>query len=1074
MPERPAEVPAQAVWDGGDREWVLAEHDEDGREHGLATFWRPDGTLVNHCNFVHGVPHGWFKRYHESGEVSREGTFVDGELHGTDARHRSATPTTELAFPAGRLPDPIWRYEVDWVHGQATTARWYDRDGNQVTKEGERYPERPTTVPDTAIYASEGAAWLDGHTDDQGQEHGLWRSWSRDGTPTGEREMDHGDEIAVRHFACAEDAEATVALRAGHRADAAAAARRWWQRAGTAQDRILAGELLARCLADTESDERRELYTAVADEPGVAWVFTDEGRRCHQAQAAALDWLARDALAAGRVDDAVSLCDRAIATEHHYGPCAARVTKVAALRRLGRDDEAFQVARAVLTADPDTAGLDDVRADPDFAAWLESIRTDTMTTEGAWQILGERGERLASIAALHPTEADSQRPSGLDMAWPVREVLGERLSPELNRWIDVAAAPFAPAVTSTVAAAVAANDGTWLARMEGLFLPVSAVLVVLEEITHATWLPGPRGTSQVFYTHQDEPGFWPTHRSLAGLLAHEVLEQAEYGQATVSGAVQERWQRADQLLDEEPEPTFAAHLSVPDLYPRTGWIVEHLSGIHCEHGLADAPGLDEWAAEREHAVVWPHLQAYWLFHHLVFDNREELAFLVEHAERRHPAVAELAGMADVLLAGGDVTADWWDATAVRGLRTRAFDQGHARLMSESALAGVRTGLSTRDVAVEEAAAARAALVESGAAAVTEVFEVWDVLESAAGDLDTYEKVLADELVPDDDRMSYLLRQHTGQTSILLRLSAGLVERVGPAYRAFFDAAVRGGVGYDESHACAVPGAIAGLGASTDDFGSFQDRVEELLGAENLGRLRRAELALVAAHRFTQQAARDYLVGEATRYADLLADGNNWRYDTVMYSLHRLLDLEPATGGRVLSDALAGTRFTGANWSSSILLISRAAELGIREAAPGVLAAFDRGLGRHDDGSRAVVATSYAACAGDAAVAELESRLSSVDGVRADCERCALLAGLVTAVPGDTGRHEQARALIGALLDDALDGMATGAAISLLKAIDEAGVSGFGDLAARVRTRADEDSTTTKPLLAWLSDALSRG
>jgi hypothetical protein len=1109
MPERPTDIPADAVWDGVDDEWVLAELDHDGRKHGLATYWRPDGTIVNHCTYEHGVPHGWFKRYHESGEVSRAGTFVDGRIHGTDVCYRSAAPTTELAFPADQLPETVWRYEVDWVHGQVTTARWYDREGNQVTETGEAYPERPATVPALAVYLSGSATWLDGRTDDEGRHHGLWRSWSRDGIPTGEREMAHGNEVAARRFACAEDAEAITALREGRPADAVAAARLWWRRAerGSAGDRVLARELFARCLGESGAadalDERRGLYLAVADEPSVMWgVFTDEGRRCYQAQAAALDWLARDALAAGRAEDAVRLCDRAIETEHHYGPCAARMTKVAALRRSGRDDEAFQIAREILAADPDTAGLEDMRADPGFAAWLDSIRTDGMTAEGAWDVLGERGEKLASIAARYTAAQmalrdadeeddeeedylnDEDEPADdLDATWPIREALAERISPELDRWIDVASTlprqlPYGgyikTAATPTVSAAVAAQDGKWLARLEGLFLPVSVVLTEDEQITHAAWAADPRGTSRVYRTHQDEPGFWPAHRSLAAFLAAQTIEISQYRPNVLPGAVRERWTRADHLLDEEPEPTPEPHLSVQDLYPRTGWIVRHLLKISGEYDLADAPGIETWAAEREQATGWPHLQAYWLLHHLVFDNREDLVFLVEHAERRHPAVAELAALAEVALGGGEVSAPWWDATAVHGIRIEAIDKGHTGLMSAAAQSRLRAGLSTRDVAAAEAAAARAALLASGDATAAEVFEMWDLLESAAGSLEACEEALMNKLIPEDNRMSYMLRQHTGQTSILFTFMVRLTEMAGPAYLSFFDAVVRRGIGYDEGHGCAVPGAIAGLGAAMAEFAPFRSRVEELLGAGGLGRRRRAELAIVAAQRFPQHAAGEYLIGEATRYARLLADGDNWIYDTAGYALHRLLDLEPATGGRILSDALAAAHFSGANWTSSTLLLKRAAELRIAEAAPGILAAVDRGLGRADDGDRAVVVVSYATCAiagggADEAVAALESRLGAADGVRADCERCALLAGLITAAPTDIRWHEQARAAIDALLADAMDSMQSGAAISLLKAIHAAGVFGFGDLVTRVRNRVAKDSDTAKPLLTWLAD-----
>jgi len=213
MPERPPGVPEAAHWDKGDREWVLANTDAKGREHGLVTYWRPDGTLVNHCHYKHGTPHGLAVRYHESGEVSRRCVFVMGVITGTDACYRSAAPTTELAFPADRMPETVWRYEVEWVDGRVVTARFYDQMGKQVTETGEALPHRPADVPADAVYLSRSAIWLHGHTDAAGKHHGLWRTWSREGVPTGEKDMDHGEEVATSTFANADDAAATVALR---------------------------------------------------------------------------------------------------------------------------------------------------------------------------------------------------------------------------------------------------------------------------------------------------------------------------------------------------------------------------------------------------------------------------------------------------------------------------------------------------------------------------------------------------------------------------------------------------------------------------------------------------------------------------------------------------------------------------------------------------------------------------------------------------------------------------------------------------------------------------------------------
>ncbi len=78
--------------------------------------------------------------------------------------------------------------------------------------------------------------------------------------------------------------------------------------------------------------------------------------------------------------------------------------------------------------------------------------------------------------------------------------------------------------------------------------------------------------------------------------------------------------------------------------------------------------MDVWRNEREFVSEWPHLQSYWLLHHAVFGNRPELEFLVKRADRRHPAVDELVGVAEEVLAGQQVTAPWWDEEKVRALR----------------------------------------------------------------------------------------------------------------------------------------------------------------------------------------------------------------------------------------------------------------------------------------------------------------------------------------------------------------------------------------------------------------------
>jgi hypothetical protein len=249
-------------------------------------------------------------------------------------------------------------------------------------------------------------------------------------------------------------------------------------------------------------------------------------------------------------------------------------------------------------------------------------------------------------------------------------------------------------------------------------------------------------------------------------------------------------------------------------------------------------------------------------------------------------------------------------------------------------------------------------------------------------------------------------------------------------------------------------------------------VARLIGGELLGRRRRAELAIVAGRQFQQPAAAEYLHAEASRFARQLGAAVS-SYDTMSYAMCQLIELAPASGGSLLSGALDGTRFSGANWDVAIRMINQAARLRIAEAAPGILSAVTAGLGRHDDGTRAEVVCGYAACAGPAAVAVLEPMLDTIDDVRADCERCALLAGLVTAAPGEARYDAQARGVLEKMLAGRLESTESGAAISLLKALDAVGAPGFGDLAVPVLERGKKDQYADKALAAWLAEAVPR-
>ncbi|MFO0597908.1 MAG: thiol reductase thioredoxin [Myxococcaceae bacterium] len=180
-PKRPQGVHPKAWFDAGDNEWVYGPL-VDGKKHGDFTFWRPDGTKCNECHMVMDVAHGPFKRFHENGEVSQEGTFEKGKLHGTRKWFSTDSETTENTRPPG-VSDQVWRSEMDYVHDRVVGIRHFNRDGDRVLPTtGEPYPTRPPGVDEGAEYVEPKDEWHRGDADGKTQKkQGKWRVWTRDG-----------------------------------------------------------------------------------------------------------------------------------------------------------------------------------------------------------------------------------------------------------------------------------------------------------------------------------------------------------------------------------------------------------------------------------------------------------------------------------------------------------------------------------------------------------------------------------------------------------------------------------------------------------------------------------------------------------------------------------------------------------------------------------------------------------------------------------------------------------------------------------------------------------------------------
>lgn len=311
-PTRPDSVDANAWWSPSDNEWIFGHKDDDDELHGTVTYWRPDGTLVNHCEFDHGYAHGAYVRYHPSGEVSRKGTLVRGRIHGTDTFFRSESETTET-FPAG-LHAKVWRAELDMVNGSMVAGRLFDKEGRSVGEDGEPHPERPESVPDDAVYSSQTGRWLQGRTEDSSRE-GTWRFYAREGWLHQETVYDGGEIVRDTVYGNAFESRATMSLGDGDFAACEAAITEGLEDSSCGEvDHLCLQNLSARALMAQNNPVQAVDVAHKALAHPITWgTFTATGKRAFTARAALKAIIATDHLTHGRNEEALTEVREAIA-----------------------------------------------------------------------------------------------------------------------------------------------------------------------------------------------------------------------------------------------------------------------------------------------------------------------------------------------------------------------------------------------------------------------------------------------------------------------------------------------------------------------------------------------------------------------------------------------------------------------------------------------------------------------------------------------------------------------------------------------------------------------------------------
>lgn len=658
----------------------------------------------------------------------------------------------------------------------------------------------------------------------------------------------------------------------------------------------------------------------------------------------------------------------------------------------------------------------------------------------------------------------------------------KQVSPELVRWNEVLSVTkvrggyrnplFAAATTTFTRALTVSDDGCRAARIRGMFLGASPILEDAEELWFATWAPTAQGTSQVWATHQDERELELLDDSIASFVLRQYRDDSYFNDAEDAETRVVLPPELARLTPTKPKSKLPSGLSPADMEPRTDWIVAlffpEADWYGIGDGLDDAPPFAAFAQEKQLALTWPHYQAYWLLHHLVFENHKALAALLPHVNDAYAPAAELATFAKAALAGKSIPSKEWKEKRLLGLRTIARDK-RPDVFEKPEGATTRKKIAS----VEDAVAAARHALEHAAdhdPSMVEPLETFAALESGAGQLAAFEGALIKEWFPKDleRQVETFVLSKRGNAPALQHLLRALALGADARWLPLASALVRRGARFDEDHVKVFPGALTAMGIAIGDFQRFSAQVKEVLGPpKSLGRVRRLEMAvaaeqLVRSKKDAKGAALAFLRSEAKRFADQI---DEWETDTAAAPLGFLLRERDPHAIALLERMMSKAEFSGANWKS-LMGIVRLVHNEI--ASPVFVTALDhalsRELGRHDDGERALIATTMAKCSPTKAKVILQKKLTRTGE---GAEQAALLAGLVTAAPNDAAVAKRALPLLGAL--DPKDSLECGAAIALLRAAIEAKAKGFGPMLKRWQ-QAKKTPHANKSLVAWLKSA----
>jgi antitoxin component YwqK of YwqJK toxin-antitoxin module len=133
---RPDKVQEGAWWNEREYEWEIGDFNENGTPIGAWIWWRYAGTLVCEASYDNdGKLHGYLKRYHDDGTVSREGMYEHGKAIGTHYFHRSENYTQEGFM--NNYSERIHKFSISYkANGKEDKREYFSKSGEKCSSKG--------------------------------------------------------------------------------------------------------------------------------------------------------------------------------------------------------------------------------------------------------------------------------------------------------------------------------------------------------------------------------------------------------------------------------------------------------------------------------------------------------------------------------------------------------------------------------------------------------------------------------------------------------------------------------------------------------------------------------------------------------------------------------------------------------------------------------------------------------------------------------------------------------------------------------------------------------------------------